>query len=89
MNPMIVLKLIDLAFLGLSAWERYDAAKSANATNASRLQTLRTKLLLGELDEDQAMIEVDALIADIRERRRAAFQRLPIPTNGVQELDGD
>lgn len=89
MNPMIVLKLIDLAFLGLSAWERYDAAKSANAANASRLQDLRTKLLLGELDEDQAMAEVDALISDIRERRRAAFKWLPIPTYGVQELDGD
>lgn len=89
MNPAIILKLIDLAFLGLSAWERYDAAKSANATNASRLQALRTKLLLGEIDEDQAMVEIDALITDIRERRRAAFNRLPLPTYGVQEIDGD
>lgn len=86
---MVVLKLLDLVFLGLSAWERYDANRATGDSASNRIAGLRQRLLTGEITDAQAMTEIDALIDSVRARRAAAISRLPLPTYGVQEIDGD
>lgn len=87
MNPAIILRLLDLAFLGLTAWERYDANRGSNTETSARIANLRQRLLTGDVSDDAAVAEIDALIESVRSRRVAAMSRLPV--YGVQELDGD
>ena len=80
MNPLVVLKLLDLAMLGFTAWERYQEHAAVNREASERVAELRRKILVGEMSDEDAMAEIDAMITLMQSQRRAAFAALPKPT---------
>ena len=79
MNPLIVLKLLDLAMLGFTAYENYQEQRSQNDLISEELDVLRKQILLGEVDNEEALAAIDQLIGGVIGRRRAAFEALPKP----------
>jgi hypothetical protein len=80
MEAALILKLLDLAFLGFTAYQDFQMQQGQNQENADRIQALRIKLLKGEISEEEAMAQIDEVIGGIIGRRRAAFAQLPKPT---------
>lgn len=80
MNPLVILKLLDLAMLGFTAWEKYAANQADNKETATRVAELRRRVLVGEISDEDALAEIDAMIGEMQGKRRAAFAKLPRPT---------
>jgi predicted membrane chloride channel (bestrophin family) len=85
MNPMIVLKLLDLAALGFAAWERYDERKRQGGAAMADIDNLRRRILAGTVTDDEASAEIDRIAGGIISARKQAIGRLP--TYPVSELD--
>lgn len=80
MNPLIILKLLDLAMLGFTAYDRYREAQSQNDATSEAIDRLRKQILTGEVDTEEALAMIDEMIGSTISRRHAAFAALPKPT---------
>lgn len=88
MTTALVLKILDLAFLSLSAWDRYQTNQKAGDSTAARINEIRNAVLVGDMTADAAANEIDALIESIRQRRKRAIDALPKPPL-FEPLDSD
>lgn len=79
MNAAVVLKALDLAILGLSAWSRYQETAGTRDVLVSEVALLRSKVLTGELTPDQVAKRIDLLIDQTIARRQKALADLPVP----------
>jgi hypothetical protein len=87
MNPVLVLKVLDLAMLGFAAFERYQSLQTEGDATLNTIERIRRQVLLGEIDQAEAMKQIEGLTDAISVRRRAAFAALPQPTFG-DDQDG-
>jgi hypothetical protein len=78
MNPMIVLKLLDLAALGFAAWERYDERKRQGNAALADIDDLRRRILAGSITDDEASSEIDRIAGSLIEARKSAIGKLPV-----------
>ena len=85
MNPMIVLKLLDLAALGFAAWQQYDERKREGNAAMVDIEDLRRRILAGTVTDEEASLEVDKIAGRLISARKQAIGRLP--TYPVSELD--
>jgi len=88
MNPVLVLKVLDLAMLGFAAFERYQSLQTEGAATLDTIERIRRQVLLGEIDQAEAVKQIEGLTDAISARRRAAFAALPKPTFG-DDHDGN
>jgi hypothetical protein len=79
MNPLIVLKLLDLAMIGFTAYEKYQSQQAMNAPVSDKLAMIRKKILLGEMSYERAAAEIEEVTNAVIERRHKAFDALPTP----------
>jgi len=79
MNPLIILKLLDLAMIGFTAYEKYQAQQSMNSPVSDKLLTIRKKILMGEISYDKAAAEIESVTNEVIRRRHAALDALPPP----------
>ena len=80
MNPLVILKLLDLAMLGFTAYERYREHDAQNDAVSDELGALRQRIMAGEVDNEAALAEIDTIIGSVISRRRKSFNSLPKPT---------
>lgn len=85
MNPMVILKLLDLAALGFAAWERYETRKQEANVTLDAIDDLRRRILAGTVTDEQASIEIDRIAGRLIDARKQAMSRLP--TYPVSEFD--
>lgn len=72
----LLIKAIDIAWLGLAAWENNADAKTANEPAVASLLELRQKITLGLISEERASEEMDILITQLRSYRKSGEARL-------------
>jgi len=79
MEAMVIVKLLDLALLGITAGMSYAAARDKNEAVILEIEAMRSKVLLGEkLDEaDEARLSV--LVEQAQQARKEARARVPVP----------
>lgn len=77
MNPLVVLKLLDLAALAFTAWGQYDMQKKQNDRTLGQIDSLRNQILAGTLSDEQANMLIDNMIAGIIKKRKEALKELP------------
>lgn len=80
MEVAVLLKVLDLAFLGFSAYMDYQSQQSENAHTAELVNDLRMRVLKGEITDAEALAEIDRIIGGVVGKRRAALAALPKPT---------
>lgn len=80
MEIAVLLKVLDLAFLGFSAYMDFQEQQQQNAEAAELVSNLRQRVLKGELSEEEALAEIDKIIGSVVGKRRAALAALPKPT---------
>lgn len=76
MSALVALKALDVAVLLLSAWERYAQSVSTREASVDRLNEIRERLKAGDVSEEDALRDLDALISDIQAKRQAAIAAL-------------
>lgn len=82
MNITLALKLLDLAMIGIAAFDRYQARHGETAGELEQVRQLREDVLLGRADADQLADQVDALIERLQQSRQSSFRQLPRPGSG-------
>jgi hypothetical protein len=80
MEIAVLLKVLDLAFLGFSAYMDYQSQQSENSKTAELVNDLRMRVLKGEITDVEALAEIDRIIGGVVGKRRAALASLPKPT---------
>ena len=86
MDPLLAVKLIDLAIMAISAGLKYSEAYAKNEGAFDRLETARTKALLGEITEAELHSVLDEAIPTAQAARKAAKAAVPVPdgyTRGI------
>lgn len=78
MEIAVILKLLDLAALGFSAWERYDERKRQGSAAMADIDSLRRRILAGDVTHEEASAEVDRIIMPIISARKSAIGKLPV-----------
>ncbi len=76
-----MVKLIDLALIGISAGMSYADARDANRATFEGLEKIRGKVLLGEQLTPTEVADADRLIEAAQKARKAARAAVPVPTN--------
>ncbi|MBT8147291.1 MAG: hypothetical protein KJN90_10595 [Gammaproteobacteria bacterium] len=79
MNPMVILKLLDLAMIAFAAYQSNKTQQQLNSPILDRLATIRKKVLIGEISPELASAEIEEVTNAVIERRLAAFDSLPKP----------
>lgn len=80
MEVAVLLKVLDLAYLGFTAYMDYQEQQTQNAQAAELVSDLRQRVLKGEVSEEEALAEIDKIIGGVVGKRRAALASLPAPT---------
>ena len=80
MEVAVLLKVLDLAYLGFTAYMDYQEQQADNAQAAELVNNLRQRVLRGEISEADALAEIDQIIGSVVGKRRAALAALPAPT---------
>lgn len=72
----VLIKALDVAFLAINAWGRYEQAKADSDPIKAQIRELRERVLAGEVSNEDANRALDALIQIIVAPRKAAIGRL-------------
>lgn len=75
----LVIKLIDLAMLGATAGMSYIDAKRKNAPLIAELESLRTRMILGDEMTADDSARMSTLIDQAQAARKAARDRVKVP----------
>ena len=86
-EAVIIVRVLDLAALGFSAWQQYDERKREGNAAMVDIEDLRHRILTGTVTDEEAAAEIDKIAGRLISARKQALARLPIPTYGVSELD--
>lgn len=79
MNPLLLIKLLDLAMLGFTAYKRYQDNAGENARISAEMRDLQKQIAAGTVDEDAALAQIDGLIFELQSKMHAAVSRMPKP----------
>jgi len=80
MQIALLLRVLDLAVLGFTAYHDHQAQSAQQKQDRELIAALRARILAGEIDEAEALAQLDQIIGGIIGRRRAALAKLPKPT---------
>ncbi len=75
----VIIKLLDLAMLGITAGVSYMDARKHNAEIITEIEKLRSKLLLGEELSDTDEARLGVLVEQAQAKRKAAKAAVPAP----------
>ena len=75
----VVIKLLDLAMLGVTAGMSYVDARNRNESTIVEIERLRSKLLLGETLDEADEGKLDLLVRQAQAARKAAKDSVPVP----------
>lgn len=76
MEAALLIKLLDLAYVGWTAYMRYQDAQQEVEPTLSDIRNLREKVLLGEVSPEEARKDIDLLLESSILRRREVISRL-------------
>ena len=66
MNPLVVVKIIDLAIMGLTAWMEWDRAQAASDPKVQEILDLRNRVKDGDVSPESAMERVGEIMDSIQ-----------------------
>ena len=79
MNPALAIRIIDLAFVALSAWQNHQDQQAEDDETLREIRKLRERVLLGEVPPADLVNRIDGMIAGIVAKRKDARSRVPLP----------
>jgi len=75
----VIIKLLDLAMLGVTAGMSYMAARDKNESVILEIESIRSKLLLGETLDKADEARIASLVQQAQAARKAAKDSVPVP----------
>jgi hypothetical protein len=79
MNPLLLIKVLDLTMLAVTAGMTYMEARAKNRPTIEAIERLKSQALLGEVDEAEFATQVDELVRVATSARKAAKAAAPVP----------